>query len=320
MDNSISRKKWEEYLRALAKEKNEGTLFPAGTAAENALKQEGAYSNLYDILRGELERGEDAESRRELADAANKQVEVGQAATEEARKRNDALYDTLVSFAGGQQDRYTALLDRLSTGSYRDDAVAREIIEAYGKAGERASAHATADAAADNGGNPDSYAAGQAARQRLAFTDAGEEAARTYYGEQLDRLLTALRATSADVGELWGDVQENVDAAQKSAKDDLSIGADLLKQLAELDLSDKELAVDTLSSLLQAAGKGNTASEISPMQLDREYDAMTKAGENSSAAYTPVDALILLWDKYPTMHAYLLEKYEKVLNPDYSFE
>jgi acetyl esterase/lipase len=49
-------------------------------------------------------------------------------------------------------------------------------------------------------------------------------------------------------------------------------------------------------------------------------DAMTKAGENSSAAYTPVDALILLWDKYPTMHAYLLEKYEKVLNPDYSFE
>ena len=73
-------------------------------------------------------------------------------------------------------------------------------------------------------------------------------------------------------------------------------------------------------SLLQAAGKGNTASEISPMQLDREYDAMTKEGPNSSAAYTPVDALILLWDKYPTMHAYLLEKYEKVLNPDYSFE
>ena len=51
------------------------------------------------------------------------------------------------------------------------------------------------------------------------------------------------------------------------------------------------------------------------MQIDNEYKALV-----SRNGYSIGDALLVLWDKYPTMRPYIVEKYEFLTKPTYTFE
>ena len=69
-----------------------------------------------------------------------------------------------------------------------------------------------------------------------------------------------------------------------------------------------------------SATAGDGTGSISPMELDREYEQMLNPENGVYPKYSATDALIILWKKYPGMQDYLLQKYDKVLNPDYTFK
>ncbi len=253
-----------------------------------------------------------------MADAADDRIKEGDASRTEASARADELYRMLLSYTGKQDGRYDDLIRKIAEGDYRQNAGAQAILSSYEKEGQNAAGHSLAGGAAENGGNPDSYAAAQAARNRLALKEKGEEAARSYYGEQLDRLLKATIASGEDMDALYGRIQDHIDAKNKTATDDLSIGTDLLSELASLQNDRRTDDIKALSSLLSRAEEINTPVAISPMELDREYAALTDP--NGQDALSPVDALIRLWKKYPTMQEHLLQKYKEILEPPYQFE
>ena len=164
---------------------------------------------------------------------AKTEIERGQSIASATNKRAGELYELLLGFSGKQESRYDKLIEEMENGNYLASEAARAIVDSYGERGKRASAHAAADAAAANGGNPDTYAANQANRQTLAFLDAGHEAAQAYYHDQLERLLSAVRAASSDMGDLYGALGDNLSAADKRAESSLSIGAELLEALTK---------------------------------------------------------------------------------------
>ena len=257
------------------------------------------------------------ETEKSMADAANDRMEEGDAARAEAKTRADELYGMILSYAGKQDGRYDELIREIAEGDYRNSKGAQAILSEYERDGKNAQEHSLADGAAANGGNPDSYAAAQAARSRLAMTEAGEKAARTYYGEQLDRLLKAITSSGADMDSLYRRMQDHIDGQNEAAGDDLSIGADLLSELASLQNDRRTDDIKELSSLLSRAEETKNTPTVSPMEVDREYDALTDPkGEH---ALTAVEALIRLWRKYPSMQEHLLQKYKDILVPPYEF-
>lgn len=255
--------------------------------------------------------------REELRETAKELTGSGQASADTASRKNAALYEALTAFLGKQDGRYDGLIEAILGGDYAASAGATALRDRYTAAGERAAGHAAADRAAENGGNPDSYATAQANRQRLAFTEAGEEAAADYYGEQLDRLLTAIGAASKDVGGLLGQVQDNADADAELAKTQLGTGESLFSSILSAENDAQKISTETLIELYDKLIDGRYAAgkSVSPMQIDREFDQLT----GYAGGKTRQEALLILWDKYPTMHPYILEKYDKLVNPDYTF-
>lgn len=332
-------KKWtssrlRDYLLAL-EEKRQENLLPKPEKEDTSLLEE--EKNMSPAaIRAEREEKEAMEALR----AAREKVETpiptpagealsreGDAALrrgEESRRaangQNAALGQRESDYFDQQDGRYEALLREVIGGNYRNNPAARALLDAYAAEGEKNARHALASAAADNGGNPDSYAAAQAARQRGDASLAGTQAALDAYGKQLDRWLAVLRAAGGDAGDLFGAMQKNADSAAASAKDDLSLGASLLGGAAEAESDARKTNASLYSSLLsqyekrrkehnEALEKEAAQNAPSPMQIDREYDAMTTGTPGTPAAYSAVDALIALWEKYPAMRTYLEKKY-----------
>ena len=89
----------------------------------------------------------------------------------------------------------------------------------------------------------------------------------------------------------------------------------------------RPLTVMVFSSLLshytkvkENAGGETADQDVSPMQVDVEYEQLINGKESNGTKYTPQNALIILWKKYPTMREYLMKKYEGILNPEYTFK
>lgn len=273
-----------------------------------------------------------------IGSAAADRFGVADALRESAVQKSDGLYEALAAFAGKQDGRYDTLISQISEKGYRNFAGVSDLLAYYAAQGDRAAGNAAANAAADNGGNPDSYAAAQAARKRLDFADAGTEAALGYYNAQLDKWLAAIRAAGADASDIYGLMQDNVDGTHAAATDEGKLGEGLFASLADMENTRTEAEADAFSALLShyaklqanggagngaANGAGGTAGEtvaISPMEIDQEYELLLNPKNGVYPKYSATEALILLWKKYPNMHEYLLKKYDKVLNPDYTFK
>ncbi len=274
-------------------------------------------NDIRDALSTALEENAYRETENAMKETADKQKTAGERATDEAARRSEELYNLLLSYENQQNGRYGELIREITRGDYRKNAGAQAILEEYRASAAREGEHAFADGAAANGGNPDSYAAAQAARGRLAVTKAGEEAARAYYGEQLDRLLAAITASGTDMNRLYETIQGNVNERSDAAKDSLSIAADLLRDLNEEQNDRRESDTEILSSLLERAEDKAEIGMVSPMQVDREYKDLIAGTKGKEAK---INALIKLWQKYPSMQEYIVEKYSELLEPIYQFK
>ncbi len=263
---------------------------------------------------------EAADTREELGAQADALLASGGAERENANAKNDALYEALRSFTEKQDGRYDGLLQMILENDYRAaGSTGESIFYDYLTEGKRTAKDTAATAAADNGGNGDSYSAALAARAMQNAAREGDAAAREYYGEQLDRILKVLQAAGGDMTDLFGATQNNVDTAHGAADKDLSLGADLLKALSDAQEAGQKIELSVFSELLEQAAKNESAaSNISPMEIDREYAQMTSLAEGGGAML-PADALIALWQKYPDMQSYILQKYQEILNPSYNF-
>ena len=298
------------------------------TRTDNALKL--ALQQLSDRI-GADRKEQSAAEKAGLA-AMGDRLTAADALRDSAQEKGNALFDALMAFAGKQDARYESLVGQISEKGYRDFAGVADILADYAAAGDRAAGQAAATAAMENNGNPDSYAAAQAARKRLDFTEAGNAAALDYYNGQLDRWLSALQAAGSDASDLYALMQKNVDGTHDAASAEGEIGESIFSSLADLQGVKEQADADRFSALLshyekvrgasktdkESAGTGGTASAPSPMEIDREYDALVK-GVGGDTALTSREALIELWKKYPSMHEYLLKKYEGLLNPSYQF-
>lgn len=252
-----------------------------------------------------------------MASTADSEIARGESIATATDTRANALYELLLGFTGKQEDRYDRLIAEMEEGDYMANETARAILASYEEKGKRASAHSAADGAAANGGNPNTYAAAQANRQSLSFLDAGHEAAQEYYHNQLDRLLSAVRAASADMGDLYGELDSQLSTADKRAESALSIGAELLEALAKA----QDTSAKTNASLLSDISEKKTEEgAISPMEFDKEYKALLTEKVLGRPKYTAVEALTVLWNKYPAMREYILEEYEDIVNPPFVFE
>ncbi|MBQ8350755.1 MAG: hypothetical protein IJY20_01765 [Clostridia bacterium] len=296
----------------------------AKAETDNAIRE--ALKTLADRLAGG-ETASETESESALRTEASDRFAASDALRENATEKGDTLYDALLSFAGKQDGRYDALIDQISQKGYRDFAGVSDILSSYAAQGDRAAGYAAAGGAIENGGNPDSYAAAQAARKRLDFTEAGNAAALSYYNDQLDRWLSTLQAAGSDATDIYALMQDNVDSTHAAATEEGKRGEGLFASLADLQSTRAEADADQFSSLLshytkvkEEEGEKIDKDAISPMEIDREYEAMLAGEGQSGTALTSTDALIALWQKYPTMREYLLEKYDKILNPDYVFK
>lgn len=276
---------------------------------------------IQDAIDAILANREGEQYRETVAGVAGNQTDRGNALSDTATGKSNQLYEALLAFTGKQDGRYDQLLQAIAQNDYAKAPGSGEILSRYEQAGEKAAGHAIAESAADNGGNPDSYAAAQANRQRLSFTEAGEAQAAAQYGEQLDRLLTAIQASSGDLSDLFSLLQDNTDSDREAAADHIAAGESLFSSLLDAQNDARDTSAETLSTLFDQLTSGRYLGNLSPMQIDREFLQLTTPGDGTQSAYSDRDALILLWDKYPTMRTYLLEKYEKFNEePPYTFQ
>lgn len=325
----------------------------AGSTTETESETDRVLNEALQQLAASIGAGGSSAAAGSIGGAAADRFGVADALRESAVQKSDGLYEALAAFAGKQDGRYDTLISQISEKGYKDFAGVSDLLAYYAVQGDRAAGNAAANAAADNSGNPDSYAAAQASRKRLDFADAGTEAALGYYNAQLDKWLAAIRAAGADASDIYGLMQDNVDGTHAAATDEGKLGEGLFASLADMENTRTEAEADAFSALLShyaklqanggagngaanggAAGTGSAAGgtgsatngsagatvPISPMEIDQEYELLLNPKNGVYPKYSATEALILLWKKYPDMHEYLLKKYDKVLNPDYEFK
>ena len=253
--------------------------------------------------------------REEVGETAEDMTERGTERSESAAEKNDALYEELIGFIGKQDGRYDELIDAILKDPAESE-IGRALLARYQQEGEKSARHAVAEAASENAGNLDSYAAAQARRQMLAYQSAGEEAAAEAYGKQIDRMLTALGASSEDLATLFGLGGENAELDATLAKTLLGTGESLFSSLLDAQTKAEEISTERLAELFDAMIDGTNLGNISPMQIDEEYyNLMSKEGGGHKSR----EALLILWNKYPTMRSYITRKYSSVTGSDYIF-
>lgn len=164
------------------------------------------------------------------------------------------LNDLISQYMGEQTARYDDLYDWLKNTNYYDTDTAKNIMSYYNAQGGKAANEATAEGMAQNSGNIDSYAAANALRQQLDFTNAGNQAVLNQYNAQAGNMLDTLKALGVDVGDaqdrmlglLGGNQAYNAElAGQYNAG-----AADILGLINQNAQAGNTAAIDALNSLL----------------------------------------------------------------------
>lgn len=255
-----------------------------------------------------LKDGEGVALREEVGEKAEDAMDRGSERSESAATKNDELYSTLSAFIGKQDGRYDELIEAILKDPTESE-IGRALLARYTQAGENAARHTVADVAGDNAGNTDSYAAAQARRQMIDYQTAGEEAAAEAYGKQIDRMLSALGASTEDLAKLFGLAGDSAELDATLAETEYGTGKSLFSSLLDAQVKAEEIGTERLAELFDEITDGTALGGISPMQIDEEYyNLMSEEGGGHKSR----EALLILWDKYPTMRSYITRKYEAV--------
>lgn len=116
--------------------------------------------------------------------------------------RYNDFWNQSSQYGQAQSARYDDYYNYLKTNDYTKTPYYDSIMSTYGLKGQNAADNAVADLSAENAGNIDSYAAANAKRQQLAFTNAGNAAALNAYDQQLGYMLNSLQSLGVDMTNL----------------------------------------------------------------------------------------------------------------------
>lgn len=232
-----------------------------------------------------------------------------------AAKKSDEIYSLLSSLGISQKKSYDELSDFIKSGDYLSTPAAQSILSSYLRAAGVASDNETASSAGDNSGNPDSYGAANAHRQRLAYTDAANDAALDFYERQADRLAELIATSGDGLAGIYSQMQDNADSDSDFALESLSSVRGALSDLLASETDEQKLEYDAIAKLYdkyvgeekEEEEPAEPTSSMSPMGIDKEYDRLKRKGVSGT------DALITLWNAYPEMRDYIADKYEDIL-------
>ncbi len=175
------------------------------------------------------------------------------------------------TFLGNLTEKYDAFLDKLTGESYKDTDYYNSIKSQYEGLGEKMAYGAAASTASSNAGNFDSVGAANAHRQMLSYTNAGEQAARDAYAEELDRYTKSLGGYASDLTNVYKLLSDSADKA-----DDYDISLlDALEGYRKLE-DEKEIANKKISASKSESIAKDMASELDKKNLTNRY--MTYAG------------------------------------------
>jgi hypothetical protein len=195
-------------------------------------------------------------------------TQIGNLVTDSSNMIKDAYGETK-KLAGSTHDY-------ILSNPYESD-IGKSIMNFYNMQGGKGASEATAEAAATNAGNIDSYSAANANRQRLAFTNAGTEAIRNQYNATTANLLNTLQQFGINVGDLIAKFNENV-------KNQQAYNAELMGQYTEgaktetnaiTEAEKNRLALKSdianyISQLLGTKSSNETQKEIAKIDADTQ--------------------------------------------------
>lgn len=118
----------------------------------------------------------------------------------------------------GMTKKYEDYLNTLYNSNPYTSSTGKAIMQEYQYKGGQASNDAVASTAGSNAGNIDSYAAANAARQQLAFTVAGTEAALADWNARMDRIQNALQNLSSSNQENYNALYNNTEQTRTTAQ------------------------------------------------------------------------------------------------------
>lgn len=174
-------------------------------------------------------------------------------------------------------------LDRINNFDYTKESYFDPIMSTYKLKGEDAAKGALAGGASSNGGNIDSYAAANANRQQLAFTNAGHEAARAAAQQNHDNWQKLYDSMGGHLTEMGAINSENLGTAANMHATDSAERQNAMKTAAGLADSEAvrraeaylaKLADDTTRYGIDAEVGMNTANNQAVLQqLGRQLAA-----------------------------------------------
>ena len=250
---------------------------------------------------------------------------------------------TYIDRSGELHDAGMSGLDSLLNYDYTQQSFYQPIMDSYNLFGENAANGALASGASGNAGNIDSYAAANAARQQLAFTNAGHQAALAAAAQNQGSYLdlygmmgannSDLRLNNATTMNAINNMY-STDANERQAANDVirqlfgdesaervnATNAMVDKYLADLGLVQSQYVTDAEERMNTANNESQIALQkilgeygLSEAQIDKAAkDYATLMGYNADIAR--VDA-----DKYATDKNYeatLRETYNKILSEE----
>lgn len=249
-------------------------IMQSGQSASNPMTQ-GTLNQLLSQPQQSLDMGQMWQDSKPIIDyitQLTKPDEMTQAANQQAVDNMNALFgqimgnnqqiqqdssklnDLISQYMGEQTARYDDLYDWLKNTNYYDTDTAKNIMSYYNAQGGKAANGATADGMAQNSGNIDSYAAANALRQQLDFTNAGNQAVLNQYNAQAGNMLNTLKALGVDVGDAQDRMLGLLGSNQSYNADLLgkynSGTSDVLSQITKNAQAGDAAAIDALNSLI----------------------------------------------------------------------
>lgn len=295
-----------------------------------------AFNEWYDNI-GKVASGDKRTVSEQQTDYIDKLMGIGTGET--SPQTSDAvskLMDQWFSDKQVQSEYAQNQMDYLNNFDYTQQSYYQPIMDSYNLYGQNAANGALASGASGNAGNIDSYAAANAARQQLAFTNAGHQAAlaaaaqnqanwqnvyNAYIGDNANtaNMITSMYSTDADRAKAANDVIRQLFGDESSERVNAT-NAMVDKYLADLGLVQSQYVTDADERMNTANNEYGLAlqqlaneSGLSVAQLQAAVDR-EKARLVYASDLARVDA-----DKYATDKNYeatLRETYNKILSEE----
>lgn len=171
-------------------------------------------------------------------------------------------------------------LDRINNFDYTKESYFDPIMSTYKLKGEDAAKGALAGGASSNGGNIDSYAAANANRQQLAFTNAGHEAARAAAQQNHDNWQKLYDSMGGHLTEMGAINSENLGTAANMHATDSAERQNAMKTAA--GLADSEAVRRAEAYLAKLADDTTRYGIDADILKNRENNAATLANSEAT--------------------------------------